>query len=116
MMAMTTSSSIRVNPAQSAGECLPARCPCLLAIPQTMRPNSFDCNGKERKGRHGRHGAERQQKLLVFGGRRVLIYDLRKKYEMKNMSIWQRLNTALFFLFLLLMTGCGLALSIAVAV
>src|SRR5437867_1830389 len=35
---------------------------------------------------------------------------------MKNMSIWQRLNTALFLLVLLLMIGCGLALSIEVAV
>jgi methyl-accepting chemotaxis protein WspA len=35
---------------------------------------------------------------------------------MKNMSIWQRLNTALFLLVLLLMIGCGLALYIEVAV
>ncbi len=35
---------------------------------------------------------------------------------MKHMSIWQRLNTALFLLVLLLMIGCGLALSIEVAV
>src|SRR5260370_9057588 len=42
MMAMTTSSSIRVNPAHLAGERPAARCSCLLATPQSIRPNSCD--------------------------------------------------------------------------
>src|SRR6266571_5839819 len=51
MMAMTTSSSIRVNPAQLAGECPAARCSCLLATPQSIRPNSCDRNRKKSLGR-----------------------------------------------------------------
>src|SRR6266571_1037447 len=63
----------------------------------------------------GCYDCKSQQKLLVFG---VESFNIRpaEKARMKHMSIWQRLNTALFLLVLLLMIGCGLALSIEVAV
>src|SRR6266436_521668 len=63
----------------------------------------------------GCYDCKSQQKLLVFGGQ---VYKIRlaEKARMKQMSIWQRLNTALFLLVLLLMIGCGLALYIEVAV
>src|SRR5436189_5221321 len=57
-----------------------------------------------------------ESEASCFPGRESFKMTITRKHKMKQMSIWQRLNTALLVLVLLLMAGCGLALWIEEAV